>query len=314
MTLPAVSVVIPCYRSAGTLPELIDRLHPVLAEHTSASEILLVVDGSPDDTWQSALALVDKHDDVTALRLSRNYGQHNALLAGVRAAGHPIIVTMDDDLQHRPDEIPLLLDALGPDVDLVYGTPSKQNHGWWRNLAARGAKSIMRSALGISSVDRISAFRAFRTRLRDGFVDMDGPHVSMDVALSWTTSDVTSVPITLDTRAAGTSGYTFRSLARHTVNMLLGYSSAPLRIVTYLGLLLAMMGTAMFFYVLWAYFTGTTTVPGFTSTASMIAVFSGAQLLAIGVLGEYLARVHLRSMGKPTYVVVERIDRDHPPE
>lgn len=309
--LPALSVVIPCYRSAATLPPLLDRLMPVLAEHASEAEVLLVVDGSPDDTWQTALSLVDKHPDLTALRLSRNYGQHNALLAGVRAARHPVIVTMDDDLQHRPEDLPLLLDALDPEVDLVYGTPAAEKHAWWRNLASRSLKAAMASVLRIPNADRISAFRAFRTRLRDGFTQMDGPHVSLDVALSWTASRVTAVTVTLDPRRDGRSGYTFRRLVRHTANMLLGYSTAPLRIVSYLGLLIALFGSVMFAYVMWAYFTGATSVPGFTSTASMIALFSGTQMLAIGILGEYLARVHLRSMGKPSYVVVDRAESPH---
>lgn len=311
-SFPAVSVVIPCYASAATLPILLDRLAPVLAQNTSAAEVLLVVDGSPDGTWQTALSLVEKHPDVTALRLSRNYGQHNALLAGVRAARHPIIVTMDDDLQHRPEDLPVLLEALDPEVDLVYATPATEKHVWWRNLASRSLKSAMSSVLRIPNANRISAFRAFRTRLRDGFTQMDGPHVSLDVALSWTASRVASVTVTLDPRQDGRSGYTFRRLVRHTANMLLGYSTAPLRIVSYLGLVIALFGSIMFAYVMWAYFTGATSVPGFTSTASMIAVFSGTQMLAIGVLGEYLARVHLRSMGRPSYVVIDRAEASDP--
>lgn len=307
---PDLSVVIPCYRSAASLPALVDRLLPVLQQNAREFEVLLVVDGSPDETWHTAESLAHKHAGVTAFRLSRNYGQHNALLAGVRAARHPIVVTMDDDLQHRPEDLPVLLDALDPDVDLVYATPAAEKHAWWRNIASRTAKAAMSSVLKIPNADSISAFRAFRTRLRDGFVNMDGPHVSLDVALSWTASRVASVTVTLDQRRDGRSGYTFRKLVLHTANMLLGYSTAPLRAVSYLGLLIAVLGVAMFAYVMWAYTTGTTTVPGFTSTASMIAIFSGAQMLAVGILGEYLARVHLRSMGKPAYVVVDSAEHD----
>lgn len=301
-----VSVVIPCYRSETTLPRLIDRLLPVLAAHTSSYEVILVVDGSPDLTWEVARQLADDTESITAMRLSRNYGQHNALLAGVRAARFDMIVTMDDDLQHRPEQIPLLLDGLSPGVDLVYGVPGTENHGVARNIASRSVKSFMARALRIPSAGDISAFRAFRTRLRDGFAAMAGPYVSMDVALSWTTTRIEAVTVTVDARAAGESGYTTRMLIRHAANMVLGYSSAPLRMVSYVGLLCAALGTALFAYVLWSFFSGSTTVQGFTTLASMIAIFSGAQLLALGVVGEYLARVHLRSMGRPTYVVVER--------
>jgi hypothetical protein len=146
----------------------------------------------------------------------------------------------------------------------------------------------------------------FRTRLRDGFVELSGPHASIDVALSWATTRIGSVPVEMDARAEGRSNYSFRLLLRHAANMLLGYSTAPLRLVGYLGLLCAGLGTVLLGVVLWQYFSGSTTVQGFTTIASMVAVFSGAQMLAIGVLGEYLGRVHINSVGHPTYVVSER--------
>jgi glycosyltransferase involved in cell wall biosynthesis len=264
---------------------------------------VLVVDGSPDGTWSVAADLARSHQQVRAIRLARNYGQHNALIAGVRAARHDVIVTMDDDLQHPPEEVPRLLAALTDDVDLVYARPREEEHGMARNLASHLVKAALSGPFGVHGAKNISAFRAFRTFLRDGFDGLTGPHASIDVALSWGTTRIGSVDVHMNQRALGRSGYTTRTLLRHAVNMLIGYSTAPLRFVSYLGLGVGAFGLLLCCMVLWSYFTGATTVAGFTSVASMIALFSSAQMLGIGVLGEYLGRVHAGGMGRPTYVV-----------
>lgn len=303
-----VSVVIPCYRSAGILPELIERLTAVLPTATAAYEVILVVDGSPDDTWPTASALAVKYDEVKAIRLARNYGQHAAIIAGVRAAAHDVIVTMDDDLQHPPEEIPKLLAALTDNVDLVYGVPDREEHGVMRSLASRLVKAGLAGPLGVNNARRMGAFRAFRTFVRDSFEQVRGPHVSVDVLLSWATTRVASAEVRMDRRAHGKSGYTIRGLLRHAFNMIMGYSSLPLRLVTYLGLAIGTFGLAMFAYILVRYLTGATTVAGFTTIAATVALFAAAQMIAIGVLGEYVGRIHASGMGRPTYVVRQRVN------
>ncbi|MFI5497051.1 glycosyltransferase [Actinoplanes sp. NPDC051859] len=298
-----VSVVVPCYRSAATLPALVSRLNDALPGFVSDFEILLVVDGGDIDTWTTARDLEQAHERVQAFRLSRNYGQHNALVAGVRAASHDVIVTMDDDLQHRPEEIQVLLTALTDDIDLVYGVPEREEHGATRSLASRLAKAGLERAMSVDGARQISAFRAFRTYLRDGFAQLNGPHACLDVALSWGTTGSTAVTVRMDDRAHGRSNYTVRMLIRHTLNMVLGYSTGPLRIVTYLGFLAALMGLLLFVLMLFLYFSGQTQVAGFTTVACMVAIFSAAQLLAIGVLGEYVGRIHTNGLGRPTYLV-----------
>ena len=303
-----ISVVIPCYKSGQTLPELARLLVPVLTTTAERHEVILVVDGSPDDTWDVARALATEYPTIEAIRLSRNFGQHNAILAGVRAARFDTIVTMDDDLQHRPEEIPTLVNALTPDLDLVYGVAEEEEHGVLRSFASRNVKAAMALGLGIKNARSISAFRIFRTYLRDGFVGLDGPHASVDVALSWATTRTDTTVVQMDHRAAGRSNYSFRLLLRHTINTLLGYSTLPLRFVGYLGFLFGIIGTLLLAEVLWQFFAGTTTVQGFTTLASMVAIFSGAQMVALGVLGEYVARIHSENMGRPTYVIREQTD------
>ncbi|MGI5287067.1 glycosyltransferase family 2 protein [Nonomuraea polychroma] len=304
----SVSVVIPCYQSARTLPTLVTRLVPVLREVSARHEVILVVDGSPDDTWAIAADLARRFDGVRAINLSRNYGQHNALVAGIREAGYEVVVTMDDDLQHLPEQIPLLLAALeGDRLDLVYGVPHDEEHGFLRSFASRSVKTAMAGVLGVRAARTISAFRAFRTRLREGFEGLSGPHASVDVALSWATSRVGSVRVHMRERQQGRSNYTARLLARHAVNMLLGYSTTPLRMASYLGFFVGIIGIVLAGTVLWRFTSGDTTVAGFTTIASTVAIFSAAQLISVGVLGEYVGRIHSSGMGRPTYVVSERV-------
>lgn len=304
----SVSVVIPCYRSARTLPELVPRLISVLRNMSVPYEVILVVDGSPDDTWATAVDLARRTDGVRAIHLSRNYGQHNALVAGIREAQFEVVVTMDDDLQHLPEQVPLMLAALeGDRLDLVYGVPHIEEHGFLRSLASRSVKAGMSATLGVRSARKISAFRAFRTHLRDGFEELSGPHVSVDVALSWATTRIGSLPVHMNHRQHGRSNYSLRLLIRHTANMVLGYSTAPLRLASYLGFFSALFGLLLGGAVLWRFAAGDTTTAGFTTIASMVALFSAAQLMSLGILGEYIGRVHGSGMGRPVYVVRERV-------
>ena len=157
--------------------------------------------------------------------------------------------------------------------------------------------------MGVKNIRDFAAFRAFRTELRDGLGHVPDPFASVDVLLSWTTTSVERVTVEMRPRQVGRSSYTFSGLVRHTFNMITGYSNLPLRLVMYLGLLLAGVGFVLAVVVLVRYFSNETTVAGFTTLAAMIAMFSGAQMLSLGIIGEYLGRLHTRSMGKPTYLV-----------
>ncbi|GIH10486.1 glycosyl transferase [Rhizocola hellebori] len=299
----SVSIVIPCYRSSSTLTPLVSRINQVMTGLAVPHEVILVVDGSPDDTWEVARKLAADEPAVRAVQLARNYGQHNALLAGIRLARYPVTITMDDDLQHPPEEIPVLLRALTDDLDLVYGVPANEEHGFARSFASRLVKAGLAGATGARNAKMLSALRVFRTFLRDGFEQIQGPYVSVDVALSWGTARVSSAQVRMDKRRDGRSGYTFKSLVRHAINLVIGYSTAPLRLVTYFGLLTGAVGVALAIRALWLYFDGATTVAGFTTLVTMVAIFCGAQMIGIGVLGEYLGRIHFRGMGRPSYVV-----------
>jgi undecaprenyl-phosphate 4-deoxy-4-formamido-L-arabinose transferase len=301
-----ISVVIPVYRSAESLPHLLPRLRTAMVALGQPFEILLVDDGSPDDSARVATEHFATIPELQLISLWRNFGQHPALMAGIRAARYAVTVTIDDDLQHRPEEIHLLVDGLTPDVDLVYGRPAEGEHGFWRNVSSRIVKGSLAAAVGNEVASQASAFRMFRTQLRDAFADTRDPFVSIDVLLSWATTSVTSVEVAMDQRPIGESNYTFRKLVRHAMNMLTGFSVVPLRIVTIVGFAFSLLGVGILGYVLIRYIIEGDPFPGFPFLASIIAIFSGVQLFALGVLGEYLGRVHFRSMQRPPYVVRER--------
>lgn len=305
-----LSVVIPVYNSDAVLPTLIERIGPILAENSNAFEVILVDDGSRTNAWQIIEQLAESHAWIRGVRLMRNYGQHNALLCGVRLARNDVIVTIDDDLQHPPEEISKLLERLDMGFDVVYGSPIEDQHGLFRNLASQATKIALQSAMGAETARKVSAFRAFRAPVRQAFAAYPGPFVSLDVLLTWGTSRFDAVPVRHDSRFEGPSNYTIRKLITHALNMMTGFSTVPLQIASMIGFVFTIFGIIALGYVVGRYLIEGTSVPGFPFLASMIAIFSGAQLFALGIIGEYLARMHVRSMERPAYAVRSTTPRD----
>jgi undecaprenyl-phosphate 4-deoxy-4-formamido-L-arabinose transferase len=306
-TIPSVSVVVPVYNSSQILPELIRRLDGVLATCTPVREVILVNDGSRDRSWEVIRELTSQHPWVRGINLMRNYGQHNALLAGIRAASGDRIVTIDDDLQHPPEEIPKLLKLLEQDYDVVYGTPREEQHGFSRDLASRVTKLALQAAMGVESARHAGAFRAFRTEVRRGFEDYQSPFALIDVLLTWGTTRFGAVPVRHEPRRVGASNYSLRSLLVHALNMTTGFSTLPLQVASVIGFAFTLFGIVVFLYVIARYLIEGGSVPGFPFLASLLAIFSGAQLFGLGVVGEYLARIHFRTMGRPSSVVRQTI-------
>jgi undecaprenyl-phosphate 4-deoxy-4-formamido-L-arabinose transferase len=299
---PTVSVVVPVYNSEGSLAALVERLAPVLERAASRYEVILVNDGSRDGSWDVIADLSRRRPHVRGIRFMRNYGQHNALLAGIRAARHDVVVTMDDDLQHPPEEIPALLARLAEGFDVVYGVPVHMPHSAWRNFASWLTKRVVSHVMGIPSIRDISAFRAFRTSLRLAFAEYHSPDIVLDVLLSWGTSRFAAVQVQHHARAVGGSNYTFFQLLGRTMLVLTGFSTGPLRLASMAGFGFTVFGIGVLAYVLIRYFREGS-IPGFPFTASIISIFSGVQLFALGIFGEYLARIFKRSLDRPEYVV-----------
>jgi len=303
-----ISVVIPVYNSSRTLPELWQRLNEVLQEYASSFEVVFVDDGSHDASWTilNSLALADSRCKL--IRMMRNYGQHNALLCGIRAATHPVIITLDDDLQHPPEEIPKLIAEFSNGFDVVYGTFPKERHGVLRNLASRITKMVLQNSMGVAAARNVSAFRIFRTKLRTAFTGYQGPLPNIDVMLSWGTTRFGVARVLHEQRMSGASGYTIRKLTMHAANMITGFTVLPLQLASLMGFALTFIGLLLLLFVIGRYVIEGTTLQGFPFLASIICLFSGAQLFALGIMGEYFARMHLRLMDKPVYTEAERIN------
>ncbi|HEX6006220.1 MAG TPA: glycosyltransferase family 2 protein [Burkholderiales bacterium] len=308
----SISVVVPVYRSEHSLPELHRRIVVALEAAALTFEIILVEDGGGDSTWAAIqhLALFDAR--VRGIQLSRNYGQHNALLCGIRAARYDVVVTLDDDLQNPPEEIHKLLAALAGGFDVVYGAPARQQHGFLRNQASRLTKLALQGAMGAHTARHVSAFRAFDTRIRDAFDGYRSPFVSVDVLLTWGSSRFAHVSVRHDPRTIGESNYSLRKLVTHALNMMTGFTTIPLQLASIAGFSSSLFGLGVLAYVVGRYLIQGATVPGFAFLASVIAIFSGVQLFALGIIGEYLARMHLRTMDRPPYAVRSTTARAEP--
>jgi len=305
--LPAqrCSIVIPVYNSAAGLPLLMAELERHLPALGCEFEVLLVNDGSHDGSWNAICESARTRPWVRGINLMRNYSQHNALLCGIRAATGDVIVTIDDDLQNPPAEIPKLLARLADGYDVVYGKPRQEQHGLLRDAASRITKLALQSAMGAETARNVSAFRAFRTQLRDAFSHYQSPYLSIDVLLTWATTRFAAVEVLHMPRQFGTSNYTLGKLITHALNMMTGFSTLPLRMASLLGFGLTLFGILILVWVIGRLLILGHSVPGFPFLASIIAIFSGAQLFALGIIGEYLARMHLRLMERPAYVVRE---------
>ena len=304
-----ISVVVPVFNGESALRDLVSRLLPVLDALCEKYELILVNDGSEDCSWKTISGLATEHAWIRGIDLMRNYGQHNALLCGIRAAEHEIVVIVDDDLQHPPEEIPKLIHKLAEGYDVVYGIPEKRQSSLWRNLSALVTRWTLRSTLGSNVPHDFSAFKALRTQTRDAFQAYHSPFVNIDVLLSWGTTRFGLIKVRHDTRQFGTSTYTFRKLVSYTLVTITGFSTFPLRFASLAGFGFTIFGFFVLVYVLGRYFITGGSLPGFPFLASTIAIFSGVQLFALGVIGEYLARMYFRTMDRPIYTIRSITDR-----
>lgn len=299
--LEGISVVVPVFQTLSTLSELVRRIQVTMkTDH----EIILVDDGCPSHIWQEIESVAS--DTVRGIRLARNYGQHAAVLAGVREARYATVVTLDDDLQNPPEEIPKLLEALSTEVDVVYGRCSTMKHSRIRRvLSYIGLRLISRLSRTITPF-QMTSFRAFRTDVRETFGDYTGPETSFDALLSWSAANIAIVETDHLPRVLGKSNYTFRKLVAVFSRELISYSTMPLRVATFIGLFISVLSSISLAYVVIIALVYEDDIPGFAFIASSLSVFGGVQMLLLGIIGNYIGQTHTRVMRKPGYVVRQR--------
>ena len=301
----SISVVIPAYNSALTIAELIKRLVPVLESITPDNEIILIDDDSPDTTWHVIQQITQEYSRVRAIQLMKNSGQAAATMCGLCMANKEIIITMDDDLQHQPGEIPALVKALeeNPDVDCVFGVFNQKKHRGYRNAASAAIAMINRQAFALPHHVKTSGFRVMRRQLAREMVKRKTANPSIPALLLGCTRRVMSIPVTHAPRFAGKSNYTLARQFRMAFDNLCSATMLPLRLVSMCGMGLCLVSISLVIYYFFQYLFGVTKLQGWTTLVLMISFFSGTILFSLGILGEYLVRVLREVSHEPPYVI-----------
>lgn len=309
----SISIVIPVYKGEFSLPSLLAEIVPLTAPGVTpggrpfvVSEVILVHDNGPDDSDVTMRALSADHGFVSTIWLSRNFGQHAATLAGMSASKGEWIVTLDEDGQHDPAQIPQFLDvAIDERASLVYAKPTNNPpHGALRNAASRGAKRVLSLLIAGSASEEFQSYRLLRGDIGRQLAGFAVSGVYLDVALSWVTDRVATVPVALREEGARASGYSYSSLFAHFWRMVLSSGTRGLRLVSIIGVTLALLGVALALYLVVARLTGTVDVAGWTSLAVITLICSGAILVSLGIIAEYIGVTLNVAMGRPLYLIV----------
>jgi len=295
-----LSVIIPVYNSDTTLSDVVSALLELLPSLANQYEVILVNDGSQDKSWDIIRSFADSNPHVHGLNLVRNFGQQNATLAGIRAAQQPIIVTMDADGQHPPEEISKLLTLINEGCDVAYGYTKKPPYGAFRNLATITTKWVINRLNLFPDTTRVSAFRAMRTHLRDVFAQCNTPYISVDALLRWSTNRFNTVLVQHNPRMAGKSAISIWRFHALILNAITSYSLVPVQLIEITGSILVALGVAG------AVFSTST----LSTAISMMSFFTGIICIAVGIVGEYVARHYLLSLSKSLALVREQTGRN----
>ncbi|PZP60896.1 MAG: glycosyltransferase [Pseudoxanthomonas spadix] len=303
----ALSVVIPVYRSESILDRLADKLGETLPPLFGNSfEVILVNDCSPDGSRDVLLRLAREHGWWKVINLRKNAGQHNAIMAGLRVARGRQIVTMDDDLQHDPDDIPKLLAALSEGYDVCYAGFHAKQHALWKKLGSAFNDRMAVYLLGKPPGLYLSPFRAMVSGIRDELIKFTGPNVYLDGLILANTNSITSIKIDHHARADGKSGYSLRKSVSLWLKMATSFSVLPLRLASLTGIAVSMLGFLLALAFVVQRFTINAMPVGWASLMVCTLIIGGIQLLALGTIGEYLGRT-LRHVNSTPQAVIESI-------
>ena len=310
-----ISVVIPVYRGEQTLGALVEELKPFFETFTTpqrnsarVQEVVLVCDNGPDASASVIRALEAEFPQARGLWLTRNFGQHAATLAGMASSGGDWVVTMDEDGQHDPADIPQMLDvALADGAHIVYAAPTNRPpHSWLRSASSRLAKKLMATVFG-KKLNPPAVYQSYRLVLGEvgrSVAAYSGSGVYLDIALGWISNRVSTAPVKLRKERREASGYSYRSLAGQFWRMILSSGTRGLRLVSLLGGLFALAGVVFALVILIQRLSGQEVPQGWTSMVTVNLISSGVILFFLGVIAEYLGIAVNMAMGKPPYVVM----------
>lgn len=306
---PMVSVVVPVYRAEKTLLELHRRLVAVLSCMGLTYELIFVEDCGGDGSWGVIESLAREDNCLRGVKLSRNFGQHAATICGFAQSRGRWVVTLDDDLEQSPEDLPLLLAKAQEGYALVYGVYPQRAHALWRNATSALARYLFKKAIPQLN-DVYTSFRVIDGDLAREVCRFESPFSFVDGYLSWLTGHCASVEVDHSARAYGASNYTLRTLLAHTINIFVTFSDLPLRLASWVGLGSFLVGMFWLCYILLMKLVGGITASGFTSLMAGIVLFGGLQLFVLGIFGEYLGRINFKTSKKPLYLVSEEIGKN----
>ncbi|SEC67966.1 undecaprenyl-phosphate 4-deoxy-4-formamido-L-arabinose transferase [Rhizobiales bacterium GAS188] len=303
---PTLSIVIPVYRSAPILPKLTATISEALGD--TEYELILVNDCGPDDSWRVIRELAAKDKRVRGINLRRNVGQHNAIIAGLNFASGDIVVTMDDDLQHSPHDIPALCRSLADGYDVCYARFGQRQHARWKSFGSRFNDKLASILLGKPKDIYLSPFRAMSRPVRDEIVKYAGPTVYLDGLILSITRAVTEVRVTHNERLSGDGNYNLRRSISLFLRMFTGFSIAPLRVASLAGAALSGLGFLFAIYLILQRFMSNALPAGWASILVTSLILGGVQLLALGIIGEYVGRIYMHVSGSSQFVVAGTVN------
>ena len=298
-----LSVVVPVYNDQEVLQELYRRLHPVVETLATQYEIVLVDDGSKDHSWEEIMKLREKDDHIVAVKLVRNFGQQNSIAAGLNVAKGDIIVLMDSDLQDRPEDIPVLIDTLlKSGAQMAIAQWQTRQDTWAKRTVSNIFNRVSNTITAIHIEPHLGVFRAIRRSVVDELKKFPEKTSTTLSLLYYIGANYAIVPLKRDARFAGKSGYNVRKMFGLTFARIFSFSMFPIRVVTYLGMLMSLIsflvGIALIFYKLFG-----NVVTGWTSTIVLILFLFGLNFAFLGVLGEYIGKVFLETKQRPNYII-----------
>lgn len=302
----SISVVVPIYNDSEVIHELIKRLSPVLDSITADYEIILVDDGSRDDSWLQMLAVRQANAFIKAVRLSRNFGQQSAIAAGLSLTSKELIVLMDSDLQDRPEDIPVLIDALLADekATMAIAQWEERKDSRLKLAVSRLFQRVSNSITEIHTMPRLGIFRVMKKSVVEELRNFPEKTATTVSLLYYIGSRYVAVPLKRDARFAGKSGYNLSKMLSLTFARIFSFSMFPIRIVTYLGALLC-VGSMIAALTLIIYKLVGNVVAGWTSMMVLMLFLFGLNFAFLGVLGEYIGRIFLETKQRPKFMIDE---------
>ena len=301
-----VSIVVPAYNEERNLPELLTRLREALDGRDEDFEIVVVDDGSTDGSWRVIEAAAQGGGLLRGLRLSRNFGHQAALSAGLAVADGDEVITMDADLQHPPEVVPALLDRAREGFDVVYGVRARtEGEGFLKIRSARAFYGLLNRLSSLDLPPGAGDFRYMSRRVVDLLLEMPERHRFLRGMSRWAGFAQSTVPYDQPPRASGESQYSLRKMLAFSTDAIVSFSTVPLRVASWLGFTIAALGTLYLFWTIGVRLFTTTTVPGWTSVVGAVLVLGGAQLVFLGILGQYVGRIYEEDKGRPLFVVWE---------